>query len=68
MMVAKALAQGLGQSWCLRNAASGGLPWWLTGKEPACRCRRHRFDPWLGKIPYASEQVSLCTTTNEAVR
>ena len=31
------------------------LPQWLSGKEPACRCRRHRrcgFDPWIGKIPY----------------
>ena len=25
-----------------------------SGKEPACQCRRHkrhRFDPWVGKIP-----------------
>ena len=22
-----------------------GLPWWLSGKESACQCRRHRFDP-----------------------
>ena len=21
------------------------LPWWLRGKESACQCRRHRFDP-----------------------
>ena len=33
----------------------GGLPRWLSGKEPACQCRRHRrcgFDPWVGKIPW----------------
>ena len=27
---------------------------WLSGKESACQCRRyrrHRFDPWVGKIP-----------------
>ena len=24
---------------------SVGLPWWLSGKESACCCRRHRFDP-----------------------
>ena len=24
--------------------------------------RRHRFDPWSVKIPYAAEQLSLCTT------
>ena len=32
-----------------------GLPRWLSGKESACqsrRCRRHRFDPWVAKIPW----------------
>ena len=29
-----------------------GLPWWLRGKESTCQCRRHRFDPWVGKIPW----------------
>ena len=27
---------------------------WLSGKECVCQCRRHqrhRFDPWVGKIP-----------------
>ena len=28
-----------------------GLPWWLSGKESTCQCRRHGFDPWVGKIP-----------------
>ena len=28
------------------------LPWWLSGKESACQCRRHGFDPWVGKIPW----------------
>ena len=28
-----------------------GLSWWLSGKESACQCRRHRFDPWVGKMP-----------------
>ena len=22
-----------------------------SGKEPACRCRRRGFNPWVGKIP-----------------
>ena len=22
-----------------------GLPWTLSGKEPACQCREHWFDP-----------------------
>ena len=30
-----------------------GLSRWLSGKEPACNagCKRHRFDPWVRKIP-----------------
>ena len=27
-----------------------GIPWWLSGKESACQCRRRGFDPWVGKI------------------
>ena len=23
-----------------------------TGKESACQCRRHGFDPWVRKIPW----------------
>ena len=40
-----------------------GLPWWLSGKESACQCRRYQFDPWSGKIPHATKQLSPCTTT-----
>ena len=32
-----------------------GLPWWLSGKESTCRfrrCSRHRFIPWVEKIPW----------------
>jgi len=25
---------------------------WCSGKECACQCRRHRLDPWVGKIPW----------------
>ena len=25
---------------------------WLGGKEPTCQCRRHRFNPWVRKIPW----------------
>ena len=28
------------------------LPWWLSGKEPVCQCRRHGFHPWVRKIPW----------------
>ena len=33
-----------------------GLPRWLSGKESAYQCRRHRrhgFNPWIGKIPWS---------------
>ena len=29
-----------------------GFLWWLRGKESTCQCRRCRFDPWVGKIPW----------------
>ena len=29
-----------------------GLPWWLSGKESACQCRRCRFNHWVRKIPW----------------
>ena len=32
-----------------------GFPGGTRGKEPACQCRiykRHRFDPWVVKIPW----------------
>ena len=31
-----------------------GFPGSTSDKEPACKCRRHkrhRLDPWVGKIP-----------------
>ena len=27
------------------------LPWWFSGKESACPCKRRRFDPWSGRSP-----------------
>ena len=32
-----------------------GLPWWLSGKEPTCQCRRPGFNPWAWKIPWRRE-------------
>ena len=29
-----------------------GLPMWLSGKESPCQCKRHRFETWVGKIPW----------------
>ena len=27
----------------------------VVKKNPACQCRRHTFDPWVGKIPWRSK-------------
>ena len=35
-----------------------GFPCSTSGKEPACqcrRCKRLRFEPWVGKIPWRRE-------------
>ena len=29
------------------------LPRWHCGKESACQCRRRKFDPWIGQIPWS---------------
>ena len=31
---------------------SWGLPWWLSGTESTCQCRRHEFNSSVGKIPW----------------
>ena len=38
------------------------LSCWLSGKESACQCRRHRrrgFNPWVGKIPWRKAWLFL---------
>ena len=38
-----------------RACGFGGFPGGTGGKEPGCQCRRskrHRFDPWVEKIPW----------------
>ena len=40
---------------CTGLPRTDGFPTWLSGKESACQCRRHRFDPWVGKIPWRRE-------------
>ena len=40
---------------CLLHWGLTGFPDGASGKEPACqcrRCRRPRFHPWVGKIPW----------------
>ena len=35
-------------------------------KNPPANAGGHRFNPWSGKIPHATEQLSLCVTTIES--
>ena len=36
----------------LIQGADLGFPGGTSGKEPACQCQRHGFDPWVRKIPW----------------
>ena len=56
----------LSEFWVISEILSD-LPWWVSGKESACQCRRHGFDPWCRKIPRSVEQLSPCDTTIEPV-
>ena len=35
-----------------------GLPWWLSWYRIHLQCRRPRFDPWVGKIPWQRVYVN----------
>ena len=38
---------------------AAAIPRWLSGEESTCQCRRfkrHRFDPWFGKIPWSRKR------------
>ena len=39
---------------CICNFGStySGLPWWFSGREFTYQCRKCRFDPWVGKVPW----------------
>ena len=39
-------------SYLVQIMLSLGLPRWLSSDESSCQCRRHRFDPWVRKIPW----------------
>ena len=49
--------------WCNNSACRyTGCPRWHNGKESACQCRRckkHRLNPWTGKIPWSRNGNSL---------
>ena len=32
-----------------------GLPWWIRWWKICLQCMRHRFDSWVGKIPWRRE-------------
>ena len=40
-----------------------GFPAVASGREPACQCRRNRFDPWVGKIPWRRAWQSTAVFT-----
>ena len=47
---------------CMDKSIKGsGLPWWLSGEEPACQCKRFGFDPWVGKIPL-EKKMTTCSS------
>ena len=37
----------------------------VVKNPPANQCRGHGFEPWSGKIPHATEQLTPCATTTE---
>ena len=41
-----------------KDTCHPGLLRWLSGKETAFQCRRHRSDPWVRKIPWRREWLS----------
>ena len=43
-----------------------GFPGSPVVKESALQHRRHRFNPWFGKVSYAAGKLSPCITTTEA--
>ena len=45
------VVHGVAKSWTQLSDWTE-LNWWFSGKEPACQCRRCRFDSWIGKIPW----------------
>ena len=34
-----------------------GFPLWLSWSRIHLQCRRPRFDPWVGKIPWSRERL-----------
>ena len=34
-----------------------GLPWWCSGKESVCQCKRREFSPWGRKVPWRRKRL-----------
>ena len=53
---------GLYSPWGLKESDTTeqlSLPTWYNGKESACQCKRCKFNPWIGKIPWGrNEQLT----------
>ena len=47
----------------MTQVTSTELPWWLSGKEFTCQCRKREFK----KIPHGVEQLSPVPPTIEPV-
>ena len=46
------------------------FPWWLSGKESACQCRRHAFNPVVQEYPtlhgaHVPQLLNLCSRAQE---
>ena len=54
---------------CPPSNPQSRLPSWFSGKESAYQCRRCRFDPWVGKIPWGRKwQPALVFLPGESHR
>ena len=53
--------------WKEKKSLEEGFPGDSVVKKSVCQCKGHGFDPWAGKTPHATEQLSLCTKTIELV-
>ena len=42
-------------------------PRWRRSSEPALQCRRCRFDPWVGRIPWRRERQPLLFLPGESL-
>ena len=48
-------SQRIGHNRMTNTFTCAGFPRCISGKEPACQCRRHErhgFYPWIGRIPW----------------